>query len=311
LVACCKANRVPAHVHIHAEFVQEKPLTNEDLADHGFWHVEVWLDPHAAHRLPAPFADALLNLGELSRIFVAVPFAVANARLRVYKNRVFVQLLQGGAKSVADDFDGLLPRPEPGHVDVGIANQTDSELLHPAIDRLHVLLSDLQRTAEGCLIAVIESREVNIMDGFVELETFLLPVGRAADGGFRCPNSAADNTGVRLIRMVLQGFAAQKAASFVMKREPDCNLKDLSGGGLFGQGNWIESADLTLSHKAAVDEDAAVGGEAHRKAQLGSGEILSGCGRRNPEAGALPALGCSGLECVAGPARVIERDGRP
>src|SRR5690348_9748364 len=97
-----KAIRIPAYLHIHTEFVLEKPLADEDLTNHGFTvrHVEVRLDPHAAHQLPASFTDALLNLGKLSRIFVTEPFVVAHTRLGIGKSGVFVHELQGGAKGV-------------------------------------------------------------------------------------------------------------------------------------------------------------------------------------------------------------------
>ncbi len=114
--------RQPEHPAVDAELVLEELLAVHELADQALaaGDVGIGLDPHAAigddvARLDRGF-KALVQLGVvLLEHPVQVRLALQELELGVFVDQG--QLVDGGARNLAL---GLLQRPQPGHVDVGV-----------------------------------------------------------------------------------------------------------------------------------------------------------------------------------------------
>ena len=77
--------RIPADAHVHAVGLLVPALAHQQLPHQRFavGHVEVGLDPHAAHDLPAAFLDALLDLGIHVGILLGHPLVVGRGAICV------------------------------------------------------------------------------------------------------------------------------------------------------------------------------------------------------------------------------------
>ncbi len=125
-------------------------LADQQLADDGLavGHVEVRLDPHAAHDLPAAFLDALLDLRVHVGIFVGQPLVVLRGGLGVGVIGIFVHQLEGGAEGAADHVDGFGSGPEPGGVDVGVAGEVKGGLLEQRAEGIEFGLGGAEAQVE-------------------------------------------------------------------------------------------------------------------------------------------------------------------
>ena len=121
-----EAVRQPAHPVTLAELPFQPRLPPQQLPRDRFSadHVHVGLDPHAAGRLPAApggqVSDPLEELGiDLANELVGLAGAVDEGHLRVAVQQVHHRV--EGAPGLAS---GLLQRPQPGEVDVGLTGQS-------------------------------------------------------------------------------------------------------------------------------------------------------------------------------------------
>ena len=93
-----KGIRIPADVHIHAVVLLVPALADENGARCRFavGQIQVRLNPHASHNLPAAFLDALSDVCVDLRILVGEPIVVNCRRLRVSVAGIFLHQLQRG-----------------------------------------------------------------------------------------------------------------------------------------------------------------------------------------------------------------------
>ena len=121
---------VPEHVgdphvagHI-AELLLEIAFAVENLADQRFarGQVAIGLDPHGPDRLPLAAADGFFDAVPDFGIVGLHPGVLLSLGTHEDVFRIAVHVIQGGGKRAGAFADGLAQRPEPGRVDVGMAD---------------------------------------------------------------------------------------------------------------------------------------------------------------------------------------------
>ena len=122
---------VPEHLGAAPEFLLEEALAVEELADQRLarGQVAVGLDPRPADRQPLAARDGVLDARVEPRRTVADPRVLLRLRAREAVVRIGLhqpQLARERAHALAV---GLLERPQPGGVDVRVADRGD--LVHP------------------------------------------------------------------------------------------------------------------------------------------------------------------------------------
>ena len=122
-----KRIRIPADPHIHAIRLLVPPLAHQQLPHQALavGHVQIRLNPHAAHHLPAPFLDALRNLRIHLGILLRQPLVVLRGRLRIGVLRILIHQLQRGPEGPLDHIHRLRPRPQPRGIDVRVAREME------------------------------------------------------------------------------------------------------------------------------------------------------------------------------------------
>ena len=115
--------RQPQHLAVDAQFLLEEPLAVDELADQALaaGHVRIRLDPHAALSDDAAGADGLLDAPV--EVGVALPQDGVEERLALEEPvlRVFVHEGELIGERPANLAFAFLDRPQPGAVDVGMA----------------------------------------------------------------------------------------------------------------------------------------------------------------------------------------------
>jgi hypothetical protein len=126
-----EAGGVPEHVGqpevvgVDAELVAEEAPAVDDLADQRLagGDVAVGLDPHAADHLEAPLGHPLADALPDRRVAVAHPRQLLRLGDGEAEVGVAVHRGEGGRERAGALADGLPQRPEPGRVDVGVADR--------------------------------------------------------------------------------------------------------------------------------------------------------------------------------------------
>jgi len=159
--------RVPADARCPAVEPLEGLLTNQDLPHQRLarGHVQVRLNPHAAHQLPAALLDALPDLLIQVGILVGHPLVVLRRRLRIGVVRILVHQLGGRAEGPLHHVDRLGPRPQPRRIDVRVAGQMHVCLPQRRLQRLERQLRRLQRGVEPVLVLRVQRLQVHRADG--------------------------------------------------------------------------------------------------------------------------------------------------
>ena len=85
------------------------------------------------------------------------------------KSGILPHQLQDCAKSVAHDLDGFSPRPQPGHVDVGVGHSAHCVLLCRSREGLKLFLRLTERIFKRLLAAVVQRGEVDAANDGAEL----------------------------------------------------------------------------------------------------------------------------------------------
>ncbi len=112
---------------LDAELVEEELLAVHELPDHGLAadHVGVGLHPHAADRYEPALRDLLLDpLEELGPVDLD-PVQLLRLRHGEHELGVPVHQVDHVGGGPGDLADGLAQRPQPGRVDVGVADGAD------------------------------------------------------------------------------------------------------------------------------------------------------------------------------------------
>ena len=202
-----EAGRVAEHVGdpdlgaLHAEVLLEEPLAVGDLADQRLAarQVGVGLDPHAADRDPLASGDLVLDALEDGREALAHPVVLDGLAAPEHELGVLVHERQHVGERPAALAAGLSQRPEPGRVDVGVADRRDlvgARVGRPA-EHLGEALTGLARRA-GHVVEVervehvLEGAEDLVAAGLVVRQLLAQPV----DGPDVLPE--CDDVGVRL-----------------------------------------------------------------------------------------------------------------
>ena len=126
--------RQPQDVPLFAEFPAEKFLPVQELADQTLaaGHVAVGFQPHTALRFPVAVGDAGADLLKQRRAVFAhkiIELRLAGQELVL---GVAVHQIVDGGKAADGLFPRLGQRPEPGHVDVGVADTVHRDRLPQA-----------------------------------------------------------------------------------------------------------------------------------------------------------------------------------
>ena len=115
-----------------AEFLEQETLAVQALAHEGLGggDVVIRLHPPAAAEFPAALGharfDLLVHRGP-ALLDPGIEDDLAGGEGEV---RVFVHAVKGGAEGVVDFLHALLPAPEPGGVNMGVANHVDGRIGH-------------------------------------------------------------------------------------------------------------------------------------------------------------------------------------
>ena len=161
---------IPADPHVHAVRLLVPALAHQNLPHQrlAVRHIQVRLNPHAAHNLPAAFFDALRDLVVQRRILLRHPLVVGRSRLRVSVAEILVHQLQRRAKGAVHHVHGFGPRPQPRRVNVRVAVEQKRGLLQQRPQRLKLALRRLQAGIELGLIVRIQRRQIHSRDGVIQ-----------------------------------------------------------------------------------------------------------------------------------------------
>jgi len=126
--------RQPENAVLGAELLPEKPLAVQELAHQRLagCQVAVGFDPHAPLGFPAAFGDPCPD--PVKDLRVVLPQKLVELGLGGHEHviRVLVHQLQDGGKAARRFLAGLVERPEPGHIDMGVADCAGQGLGFPA-----------------------------------------------------------------------------------------------------------------------------------------------------------------------------------
>ena len=122
LPVIAKRIRVPPNMHVDAEFAVKITGADEQLPHLRLTirHVQIWLDPHASHKLPTALFDALLDIVKRTRKLGFHPIAILRRGLCERVIRIFIHEPERIGKGEMDLIHGLCPCPQPRCVDVRI-----------------------------------------------------------------------------------------------------------------------------------------------------------------------------------------------
>ena len=120
--------RQPDLLGLHAEVVQEEPLAGDELTGHRLAarHVGVGLHPHAADRHELAGRDLGPDPVEQLRVELLDPGVLLRRRAGEPEVRVGLGELEDVGERPGALADGLPDRPQPGGVDVGVADGDDA-----------------------------------------------------------------------------------------------------------------------------------------------------------------------------------------
>jgi hypothetical protein len=107
-----------------AKLLFEIPLSVQDLPDERFARdkVAIGLDPHRAYGFPLAAADGFLDAFPNARIIRFHPRVLLRLRAGEYVSGVLSHVAEGGRKRAGAFADRFAKRPEPGGIDVRVAN---------------------------------------------------------------------------------------------------------------------------------------------------------------------------------------------
>ena len=119
-----KGVRQPHVVRLHAQLFDEEPLALHELTHQGLGthHVGVRFHPHAAHRVDPALTHARRQALEQLGVVLLNPGVLLGRGEREGDLRVGVHQGEHVRHRAADLAHGLAHRPEPGRVDVSVAN---------------------------------------------------------------------------------------------------------------------------------------------------------------------------------------------
>ena len=128
-----KRGRIPEHigqpdlVGLDAELVQEETFAVHDLAHQRFAgrHVAIGLDPHAADRHELTGCHLLAQPLPQRRVVLLDPRQLHRLRAREAVVRMVVHQPQGGREGAGALPSGFPQGPQPGGVDVGVADRAE------------------------------------------------------------------------------------------------------------------------------------------------------------------------------------------
>ncbi|MNC26248.1 hypothetical protein D3C75_743710 [compost metagenome] len=114
----------PQYLAVPAKLLTDKLLAVKDVADQGFagGNGAVRLQPHAALHLPPPFGDSRFNPGvQLRRVILdeSIQLGLAGHKLVL---GVLLHEMKNSREAADHLLTGLLHCPQPGDVNVGVAD---------------------------------------------------------------------------------------------------------------------------------------------------------------------------------------------